>query len=290
MASPKYTFQQFQTEYPDDDACLNKVMEMRYGGTEIECPHCKRHSKFHKIGKRRAYACQHCGEHIYPCVGTIFEKSRTPLNKWFFAMYLMTSTRHGVAARELERQLGVTYKCAWRMAHQLRELMGQADHQGPLAKHVEVDDAYIGGKPRAPAKSKTGRGTDKAVVIGMVERGGRVKARVLPYLRTDIAENMIETNVEHGARVDTDELNVYRGLPKRGFKHHTIKHGAGEYVRGDVHTNSIEGYWSRLKNSIKGTHIHVSKKYLYRYVNEFSYRYNMRKRPDAIFSRLIDCL
>jgi transposase-like protein len=290
MASPKYTFQQFQSEYPDDDACLDKVMEMRYGGTEIECPHCHRPSKFHKISKRRAYACQHCGEHVYPCVGTIFEKSRTPLNKWFFAMYLMTSTRHGVAARELERQLGVTYKCAWRMAHQLRELMEKADDPRPLARHVEVDDAYIGGKPRTPAKHKTGRGTDKAVVIGLVERGGRVKARALPYLRTGIAENIIQTNVAAGARIDTDELNVYGVLADKGFDHQTIKHGAGEYVRGDVHTNSIEGYWSRLKNSIRGTHVHVSKKYLGKYVAEFSYRYNMRKTPAIMFDRMVSSL
>src|SRR5438105_4155429 len=144
----KYTFQSFQTEYPDDAACLAKLMEINYGGTKIFCPACGAETTFHLMSKRRAYACQDCGHHIYPCAGTIFHKSPTPLTKWFFAMYLMTSTRHGVAAKELERQLGVTYKCAWRMAHELRKLMAAADHQGPLSGHVEIDETYMGGKPR----------------------------------------------------------------------------------------------------------------------------------------------
>jgi transposase-like protein len=123
----RYTFQQFQSEYPDDASCLAKLMEINYGGTEIVCPACKQRSQFHPMSKRRAYACQDCGHHVYPAAGTIFHKSRTPLTKWFFAMYLMTSTRHGVAAKEIERQLGVTYKCAWRMCHELRKLMASAD-------------------------------------------------------------------------------------------------------------------------------------------------------------------
>ena len=120
----KYTFKQFQAEYPDDASCLDQIMKEQYGGTSFDCPACGAESKFHRMTKRRGYACQHCGHHIYPCVGTIFEKSRTPLTSWFFAMYLFTSTRHGVAAKELERQIGCTYKTAWRMAHELREAHG----------------------------------------------------------------------------------------------------------------------------------------------------------------------
>lgn len=124
----EYTFKQFQAEYPNDAACLARVMEIQYGGTETHCPVCDKRMQFHPMGKRRAYACQGCGHHIYPCAGTIFNKSRTKLTIWFFAMYLMTSTRHGVAAKEIERQTGVTYKCAWRICHELRKLMapGQA--------------------------------------------------------------------------------------------------------------------------------------------------------------------
>lgn len=145
----KYTFKQFQAEYPDDAACLAKLMEIQYGGSATHCPVCNERRQFHPMNKRRAYACQVCGHHIYPAAGTIFHKSRTKLTKWFFAMYLMTSTRHGVAAKEIERQLGVTYKCAWRMCHELRKLMASADYQGPLGgpgKHVEIDETLVGGE------------------------------------------------------------------------------------------------------------------------------------------------
>jgi transposase len=123
----KYTFKQFQAEYPNDAACLTRIMEIQYGGEETHCQVCDMRTRFHPMAKRRAYACQECGHHIYPCAGTIFHKSRTKLTIWFFAMYLMTSTRHGVAAKEIERQTGVTYKCAWRICHGLRKLMATAD-------------------------------------------------------------------------------------------------------------------------------------------------------------------
>src|ERR1700693_3195950 len=141
----EYTFKEFQAEYQNDAACLARIMEIQYGGDVTHCPICDKRTKFHPMGKRRAYACQECGHHIYPCAGTIFHKSRTKLTHWFFAMYLMTSTRHGVAAKEIERQIGVTYKCAWRMCHELRKLMASADYSGPLSGHVEIDETRIGG-------------------------------------------------------------------------------------------------------------------------------------------------
>ena len=128
----RYTFKQFQAEFPNDSACLARIMEITYGGTEFICPGCEVDSKFHRISARRGYACQHCGHHIFPCAGTIFNKSRTPLTSWLFTMYLMTSTRHGVAAKEIERQIGCTYKTAWRMCHEIRKLMAQADSDEPL--------------------------------------------------------------------------------------------------------------------------------------------------------------
>lgn len=156
----RYTFKTFQTEFPDDAACLNRLMEIRYGGTEITCPACGvEKAKYHPMSKRRGFACQECGHHIFPCAGTIFEKSSTRLTLWFFAMYLMTSTRHGVAAKELQRQLGVTYKTAWRMAHELRKLMGSADFSGPLGgegKHVEIDETYFGRQAEAQRDESEG--------------------------------------------------------------------------------------------------------------------------------------
>ena len=170
----EYTFKDFQAEYPNDAACLKRIMEIQYGGEEAHCQVCDKATKFHPMGKRRAYACQECGHHIYPCAGTIFHKSRTKLTIWFFAMYLMTSTRHGVAAKEIERQTGVTYKCAWRVCHELRKLMASADANrgGPLTGHVEIDETLVGGR----AKGKANRLTNKTTVFAMVERGGKLVA------------------------------------------------------------------------------------------------------------------
>lgn len=281
----KYTFKQFQAEFPDDDACLAKIMEQKHGGTEITCPGCGADSKFSRIKKRRAYACQHCGHHIYPCAGTIFEKSRTPLTDWFFAMYLMTSTRHGVAAKELERQIGCTYKTAWRMAHELRKLMAASDDNGPLSGWVEADETYIGGRQRGRRKKDD---SNKTIIMGMVERDGSVRAGPVPNVRKRTLQPVILKNVQRGSIVITDELKSYNSLKKAGpYQHYSVNHSAGEYVWESIHTNTIEGYWSRLKNSIRGTHVHASRKHLWKYVAEFSFRYNMRKDPGAMFSCLI---
>lgn len=250
----KYTFKQFKAEYPDDAACLHKIMEMRYGGTEFICPNCERQSRFHRMTKRRAFACQNCGHHIYPCVSTPFEKSRTPLTDWFFAMYLMTSTRHGVAAKELERQIGCTYKTAWRMAHELRKLMAQADTHDPLSGHVEVDETYVGGKPRKKGVSKRGRGAaNKTIVFGIAERGGDIRTGPVPNVKAKTLEPIITSNVQRGSRISTDELKSYAKLSKYGYVHGTVNHSADQYVSGIDHVNMLEGYWSRLKNSIRGT-------------------------------------
>jgi hypothetical protein len=282
MAKPKYTKAQFDAEYPDDATCLRAIMEMRYGGTDI-CPGCGKSSKFHLMGKRRGFSCQLCGHHIFPCVGTVFEKSRTPLTKWFYAMYLFTASRHGVPARELERQLGVTYKCAWRIAHELRKLMAMADDRGPLSGTVEVDESHFGGKPRHKNRPRR----RKAMLLGLVQRAGPV--RVGPISNTDMGtlEGAITRNVRPGSRVITDEHQSYSHVGSAGYDHHQVNHSSEEYVRGDVYTNTIEGYWSRLKNSIKGTHVHVSDKHLWKYAAEFSYKYNMRKQPQEMFNRMI---
>jgi transposase-like protein/predicted RNA-binding Zn-ribbon protein involved in translation (DUF1610 family) len=280
-----YTLKQFQTEYPDDATCLDKILEIQHGGHEFDCPGCGVASRFHRIAKRRAYACQHCGHHIYPCVGTPFEKSRTPLTDWFFAMYLMTSTRHGVAAKELQRQIGCTYKTAWRMAHELRKLMASADHNGPLSGWVEADETYIGGRQRG---HRAKNDSNKTIVFGMVERDGHVRAGPIPDVRKPTLQRAILTNVQRGSILITDELRSYDTLRKDGpYQHYRVNHSAGEYVWETIHTNTIEGYWSRLKTSIRGTHVHVSGKHLWKYVSEFSFRYNMRKAPELMFDRLV---
>lgn len=173
----KYTIQQFRKDYPDD-ACLDKLFSLRYG-EKPECPGCHRESKFHRVRGRKSYACQWCAHQIYPCAGTPLEKTTTPLTSWFYAMYLMTATRNGVSAKELERQLGVSYKCAWRMGHKIRALMDKLGMSEPLSGHVEVDETYVGGKRRG---GKRGRGAEgkaegKTIVVGALERGGEVRGR-----------------------------------------------------------------------------------------------------------------
>jgi len=280
-----YTFKQFQAEYPDDTACLAKLMAVKHGGTEISCPACGVDSRFHLMGNRKAYACQHCGHHIYPCAGTIFHKSRTPLTKWFFAMYMMTSTRHGVAAKELERQLGVTYKCAWRMAHELRTLMATADYHGPLGGHVEIDETYFGGEQKQ--RDRQAKGTNKTVVMGMVERGGMLRAGPVPDVSQYTLEPIVLENVAAGSTISTDEAGAYRDLKRSGYKHGAVNHSIEEYVRGIHHVNTLEGHWSHFKRAVLGTHIHISRKHLWKYVSEFTYRRNYRKSHSDMFNRLV---
>jgi hypothetical protein len=284
----KYTFQQFQAEYPDDAACLAKLMEIQYGGSETHCQVCDKRTQFHPMSKRRAYACQECGHHIYPAAGTIFHKSPTPLTKWFFAMYLLTSTRHGVAAKEVQRQLGVTYKCAWRMCHELRKLMASADASGPLGgpgKHVEIDETFVGGKVRDRGPHANRR-ANKTTVFGMIERDGKMRAGPVPDETKFTLEPIIRENVASGTVITTDGHPSYGDL-RHDYEHGVVNHNVGEYVRGIHHINSIEGHWSLFKRAVRGTHVHISSKHAWKYVSEFSYRRNMRHSHSAMFNLLV---
>ncbi len=282
------TFYEFQHQYPNDEACLERIMIERYGGTELDCPKCGDHGKFYRMTRERAYVCQHCKYQLHPTVGTIMERSRTPLHKWFYAMHLFSNSRHGVAAKELQRELGVTYKTAWRMAHEIRKYMASVDGEWPLDGDIEADETYVGGRTTG---GKRGRGApNKTILFGMLERDGDVMANVVQNIRKRTLQAFIAENVEPGSTVHTDELKSYGGLAKVGYTHQTVNHGSGEYVRGPSHVNGIEGFWARLKLSIRGTHVQVSAKYLQKYVKEFEYRYNRRKRPDAIFGDLVASL
>ena len=280
------TVHDFFKQFPDDDACLDYLMHLRHGEV-IECTKCRKTGKFHRIKRHPAYECAWCGQEIYPMVGTMFHRSHTPLQKWFYAMYLFTTTRHGVPAKELQRQLGVTYKTAWRMAHELRKLMARADDDGPLSGHVEIDETYIGGR-KPKIKGYTGRGAKgKTIVFGMLERDGSVRAGPVPNASGKILAPIIMKNVQRGSVVSSDEWGAYYSLAKWGYTHGKVQHRAKQYVNGIHHVNSLEGYWSQIKRGIRGTHVHVSSKHLWKYVSEFSYRYNMRKTPEDMFSDLI---
>jgi hypothetical protein len=266
-------------------------MDVQRGGTCFTCPACGvEEAQFHLMRKRKAYACQECGHHIYPCAGTIFHKSRTPLTKWFFAMYLMTSTRSGVAAKELERALGVTYKCAWRMAHELRKLMASADYAGPLGgdgKHVEADETWIGGKARNRGKGQGKKRSPKTIIFGMAERDGMMRTGPVPDDTKFTLEPIMLENVKPETIVTTDGHLSYGDLHRSYREHVAINHAQGEYARGKHHTNTIEGHWSHFKRAIKGTHVHVSGKHLWKYCAEFNYRHNYRASHAVMFDRLV---
>jgi len=280
--SKKLTVQQLFSRFPDDDACLQHVMDVRFGLKHV-CGACKQEATFHRVTGRKAFACARCGDHLYPCAGTIFEDSRTSLQIWFYAMFLFVTTRHGVSARELERVLGVTLKCAWRIGHKIRDLMDTADVFQALRGHIEMDEAYVGGKRPV---SKWG-GAGKTIVFGMKERGGRTRAEVVPDASMKTLKKVVLDTVEPGATISTDEWKSYGLLNKYGYTHETLNHRAGEYVRGIHHTNSIESFWRLFKNSVRSTHIHVSKKYMDKYLREFTFRANHREKRNAMFDLLI---
>lgn len=265
----RYTYKQFQKLYPNDDACLDMVFQNRFGDLKA-CPACGVvDAKFYKVKKRQCYSCEWCGYQLHPLAGTIFRKTTTPLTDWFYAIYQFSTSKNGVSAKKLERDLGVTYKTAWRMCKQIRLLMQQEANK--LIGTVEVDETYIGGKGNLKnwSKKKTG-------VFGVTERGGQAKA-VVAYngVNATTAIPFLKANVEQGSKVMSDESRIYNRV-KRDYIHAFVTHKTKQYVNGDIHTNSIEGFWGNMKNAISGTYHCVSPKYLQSYVNEFVFRYNFR--------------
>jgi len=277
---------EFFKQFPDDDTCLEHLMEVRYG-KELECPKCQKASRFHRIKSRPVFGCQYCGHQISPMAGTPFERSTTPLQKWFYAIYLFTTSRHGVPAKELQRQLSVTYKTAWRMGHEIRKYMGEVDGDDGLSGHVEVDETYIGGKDKQMGRPNP-KTTKKTAVLGMVQRNGDIITRVIPDTKAATLIPLIEEHVEVGTIISTDELNTYKKLPQSGFRHGYVRHNMEQWVKGIHHTNTIENFWGRFKLSVKGTHIHISKKHMAKYLAEFEYRYNMRgANASLMFDQLL---
>lgn len=281
----KYTIKDFQKQFPTDDVCLEYLFN-KYYGEDYKCPsaNCGHSNCFYRVKKRKCYTCSWCGYQVHPLAKTIFHKSDTKLTLWFYAMFMFSSSKNGVSALELERALGVTYKCAWRMAKQIRSVMVQTSSK--LQGVVETDETYVGGKGK---NNKRGRGAEnKTPVFGLSERKGNVMAKVVVDTKRKTVMPIIRQNVAIGTKVMSDEYLPYQSLGKEGYAHQTVNHGTKEYVRGNVHTNSIEGFWSQLKRSIDGTYHAVSPKYLQNYVDEFAYRYNHRLYPVPLFHLMLE--
>lgn len=278
----KYTIKDFRKQFPDDDACLDFLFKARFGAEYI-CPKCGHKDCFYRVKDRKTYSCSWCGKHISPTAGTIFHKSETPLSMWFHTAFLMSQSKNGVAAKEVERLVGVTYKTALRMTHKIRSLMAQEPSM--FGGTVEMDETYVGGRRRG----KRGRGAlGKTVVFGISHReSGQVIAKVVPNVKEKTLMPLVRDNVKIGTTVMTDEMGSYRKSKKYGYKHRTVRHAAKEYVRGKTHTNSIEGFWGQLKRSSDGTHHSVSGKHLQRYVDEHVFKWNRRTSETPLLSVLL---
>jgi transposase-like protein len=258
----------FYQRFPDEDDCLNYLMKHRYG-SHLNCPKCKKYGRFSRMTKTPAFVCAWCGHHIHPMAGTIFQDTRTPLQKWFLAIFTFTTSRNGVSAKELQRQLDVSYQVAWRMGHQIREHMGKFNGGALLTGIVEMDESYIGGKQ----PGKRGRGAaGKITVAGLLEKDGPIQTQIIPNTKRETLHPIIEKRVKKGSAVHTDENPSYKNLWLKGYDHQRVNHSKGKYVQNGIHVNGVEGFWSNVKRSILGTYVSVSPKYAEKYLAEFEFR------------------
>lgn len=252
------------------------------------CPHCGNPDKNYPITGKSAraglYECSGCGEQFTVTVGTVMHRSHIPLSKWILAFYSICAHKKGVSARQLQRDLGLgSYRTAWHMAHRIRLAMKEEPMASMLRGQVEVDETYVGGKPRkGSGPNKPGRGTKKAPVVVLVERNGRARAKAVEKVNAKTLKAAIRENVDYDSMILTDEFASYQGIGAEfKYGHFSVNHSAGEYARGGAHTNTAEAYFALLKRGIIGAFHHVSKQHLHRYCDEFSFRWNHRTTNDG---------
>ena len=273
--------------FPDEQACRDYLLKARWGN-KVECTHCHSSEKIYKFQSGKLLKCGACHKQFTVKVGTIFEDSALPLQKWFMAIYLITAHKKGISSLQLHRDIGVTQKTAWFMLHRIRyAIRTDSVNRSPLSGTIEADETYIGGKHKGFVGRTTAK---KAVVMGIVQRGGRVIAQQVTKASAAQLQPIIRRNTKKGSTVVTDDWGAYNGL-SHTFNHQVINHSKKEYVRGDVHTNTVEGFLALLKRGIHGIYHHVSKKHLDKYVDEFEFRWNSRKAKDPVrFSFMLnDC-
>jgi len=259
----------------------------------IHCLTCGEITKHHRMKKRPSYSCDRCGHHVHPMAGTIYQDTRTPLKLWFYATYIMAQTRCGISAKQLQREIGVTYKTAWRMFKQIRSLLHEDFDDMGKDKGVELDETWIGGKPRHkagefPRKRGPKPGADKKTpVLGIAERRGNLHATVTPNVRLATMLPVITERIMPKAIIYTDEAPRYKSFTRRGYDHRRVHHASKVWVRGDAHTNTLEGFWSLLKRGIGGVYHSVSRKHLQTYLDEYTFRYNHRNDEQPIFQTML---
>lgn len=282
----KFTLKTFLRKYATNEDCLEEIKNIVFPNG-ITCPKCKEIRNFYKLEGRMAYSCGACRAQVYPLKGTIFQKSTTDLRTWFYVMFVMSKTRSGVSARQIMREVGVTYKCAFRMCHQIRKLM--KDDGEPLEGITESDETYIGGDGANKRYVPNFNLKQKEIVMGMLQRGGKIHLRHIPNTGKWTILKHIQENIKTDATIYTDQLGAYQQLLKYGYNHTLVNHRETYVIKGtDIHTNSIEGFWSIFKRGVTGVYTHISPKYLQNYADEYGFRYGNRLLGDSMFYEMLN--
>lgn len=275
--------------FPTEKDCLSYLEQIRWNNKPT-CPYCKSPNST-PLSKENRHHCNNCNTSYKVTVGTIFHHTHLPLQKWFLAITIILNAKKGISARQLSRDLQINKDTAWRISMKIRDAMTQREQRELLTGIVEADETYIGGKPRkgngSNGNNKRGRGTKKTPVVGLIERNGRVKAKVFKNkpLTSKNLKALVRENVDiNNATLFTDQYKGYLGI-KHMMPHKTVDHTIW-YVNGEVHTNTVESFWALLKRGIIGQYHKVSIKHLPKYIDEFSYRWNHRK-DDNLFSLTI---
>lgn len=261
------TISSFHSRFATEDACIAYLEQKRWNGSPV-CPRCE-HAKVYRSSTRKNYKCGKCRRTFTVRNGTIFEDSKMPLKLWFTAIYQLTTTKAGVSSLELADRLDITQKTAWFMLQRIQYAITHKSFLKPLSGTVEVDE-------HEPLKRKPGKGK-RTRILSMIERGGEVRSQVIENVGHQTITPLVKQNVTKGSKVMSDRWRGYDYIEQAGYEHGSVGHRAGEYVRGDIHTNTAEGYFSHFHRRVLGIHIHLSKKHMQAYCDMYGYRYNHRK-------------
>jgi transposase-like protein len=286
-------FKEFQKKFKTKKSIIDHFVAIRYKNG-VKCSHCGCVGEgiYHRKDNLKLFECANCGNSFSIFKDTIFEKSSTDLKKWFYAIHLFLNGKKGISALQLQREIGTTYKTAWRMLKQIRAAMGNKkkdddddnDDNGFMNTIIEIDETYLGGEAKNKHMSERVRAKGffkKNIVLGILERNKEVRAFVIDEAKRDVIMEKIIENVAKDSQIITDEHKAYYWV-YTGWKHKVVNHSKGKFRNGaGVHTNSIEGFWSTLKRGVYGVYHHVSKKHLQGYVNEFAFRYNNRENASV---------
>ena len=266
----------FHKQFPDEQVCFDYLAHLRWNDTPV-CPHCGSIT-IYKFAKRYLYKCKDCQRQFTPRVGTIFEDSRLSLQKWFMAIFLLTSLKKGISSIKLAEYIGTTQKTAWFVLQRVRYAVNTKSFNKPLDGEVEADETYYGGR----REGERGRGSkNKTAIFGLAERDGDIKAIPVENVKTRTLVPLIREHVTVGSKILTDEFLSYNRLTSEGYEHHKVIHRDGEFVRREnglsIGTNHLENFWSHFKRGVDAIYIHVSRKHLGKYCDEYVFRFNTRE-------------